>query len=148
VQAAPDILSRLTEVLALTAVKDSIIPSPHRIRAMEIVNRFNENEFELWKAGVRKGVENNSWSDLIAHRTYVSNSRTMRSPFIMATKLRNPKMRNVALGVPVLNLLPEDILCTWVQVGYRTYTYRFGTAFPCFYFSDSLLIFGCVDKQL
>ena len=64
-----DVLMYLTEELASTDMKGSVIVSPNLDGADEFVNRFEKEVFEEWKVGVREGVENNDWTRLIAHRT-------------------------------------------------------------------------------
>jgi hypothetical protein len=72
-----DVLLYLTPCLANTDMKDRIIASPAVAGAVAIVKSFNGHELEQWKAGVRSGVENNDWTDLAMHRTYISDYRML-----------------------------------------------------------------------
>ena len=96
------IFTYFTEVLGRIAVKSSIIACPTPQRAMEILKGFNEKESKSWAAGVRSGVLEGDWDDLIQLRMYFLDSQTIKLPLIVTTaKLRIPKMRKVALGVPI-----------------------------------------------
>jgi hypothetical protein len=91
-----DVLAYLAEQFEATDMKDTVIARPNPKRAADIVNGFNEDELEQWKAGVRNGVENNDWTDLIMHRTCVSDCRMVGSRSIVtAAKRQKPKMLNV-----------------------------------------------------
>jgi hypothetical protein len=74
-----DVLMHLTEALASTSMKHSVIASPNPERANDIVKSFNEDELEQWKVGVRNGVDRNDWTDLLVHRTYISDYQIIRS---------------------------------------------------------------------
>jgi hypothetical protein len=67
-----DILMYLTSELASTNMKGSVIAGVDPRRADDIVQSFNEDQLEQWKVGVRNGVKNNDWIDLLARRTYFS----------------------------------------------------------------------------
>lgn len=45
------------------------ITSLNERRVEELVQNFNKDVFEQWKAGVQDGVKKNDWADLTAHRT-------------------------------------------------------------------------------
>jgi hypothetical protein len=92
-----DVLIYLVQELASTSMKHSVIASPNAERANDIVKSFNEDELEQWKVGVRNGIERNDWTDLLVHRTYISDYQIIPSHLIVITaKLRIPKTPNVA----------------------------------------------------
>jgi hypothetical protein len=62
----------LTTELASTDVKHGVIASPNVGGARKIVMGFNNDELGQWKTGVRRGEDMNDWTDLITHRTYIS----------------------------------------------------------------------------
>jgi len=35
-----------------------------------LVSTFNDKELKDWEDGVRKGIKENNWADLIAHRKF------------------------------------------------------------------------------
>jgi hypothetical protein len=95
-----EVLLYLMSALQTTDAKSSVIATP--IDTEAIVKSFNEKESGEWEVGVRHGVETNDWTSLITHRTYISDYRMPGSHLIATTgKLRKPKVRNVALGVPI-----------------------------------------------
>jgi hypothetical protein len=63
-----DILIYLTHALAITGMNGNVI-EPLPLRLEQIAKSFNTEEMKEWKEGVRKGVEENDWEDLIFHRT-------------------------------------------------------------------------------
>jgi hypothetical protein len=65
------VLVILAEELATSKMKDSFIASLSHSGADDIVNGLDNKGLEELKAGVRDGMENNDWSALIAHRTYI-----------------------------------------------------------------------------
>jgi hypothetical protein len=66
------VLGELVSELTKTELKNDIIAAPSSSEKFDIVRGFNEKEVEQWKVGVRNGVENDDWSTLIMHRTYIS----------------------------------------------------------------------------
>jgi hypothetical protein len=70
-----DILMYLTDALAATDLKGSVIAPRISSQADEIVKGFTEKEEQEWKDGVRKGVKEGDWADLIAHRTSILHLR-------------------------------------------------------------------------
>jgi hypothetical protein len=97
-----DVLQHLTSALEATEAKSSVISPPNLPDAKAIVNSFKEKELEEWKVGVLHGVQTNDWAGLITHRTYILDYCMVGSRLIATTaKLRKPKVRNVALGVPI-----------------------------------------------
>jgi hypothetical protein len=60
--------------LPTTDIKGSVIVAATRPQADELVRGLDDDEVKEWKDGVQKGVMNNNWADLIAHRTYHSAS--------------------------------------------------------------------------
>ncbi|KAK2464549.1 hypothetical protein APHAL10511_003407 [Amanita phalloides] len=81
---AAQILMLLTEELGKTDLKGSVIPSMSRANAENIIANFNARELKEWKVGVRNGVQENNWDNLIKH-----------------PKLKRSGVLNVALGVPI-----------------------------------------------
>ena len=70
--------------------------------AERLVKRFKKAEFEQWKAGVRTGVERKDWSDLIAHRMYISDYWGVISHLILTTAiLQRPEIPDSPSGVPI-----------------------------------------------
>jgi hypothetical protein len=66
-----NILVILVEELAASKMKDTFIASLTHSGANVIVNSLDDKGLEELKAGVQDGVENNDWSTLIAHCTYI-----------------------------------------------------------------------------
>ena len=66
------ILIYLTRELSETDLKESIITSPSLGSAETLVSCFKDTELEEWKAGIKKGMNDDDWSDLITHRMYIS----------------------------------------------------------------------------
>ena len=62
------ILMCLTLELASTNIKDDIITSPNIKDAQNIIQCFTEEERKQWDVGVRNGIQNNDWNELILHR--------------------------------------------------------------------------------
>lgn len=67
-----DIVVDLTSQLAAAHTGDFTIINQTVESAERLVKSFKTAEFEEWKVGVRTGVESKDWSDIITHRTYVS----------------------------------------------------------------------------
>jgi hypothetical protein len=67
-----DVLMSLTLRLATTDLKTSIIPPQDLDGSDNIVKGFNNDDLREWKDGVQKGVKEDDWTDLIAHRMYHS----------------------------------------------------------------------------
>ena len=67
----PIILQVLAQELQQTAQKNSFIPPPSILDAVDIVKEFSLEEMEQWESGVENGYKNNDWYDLITHRTYI-----------------------------------------------------------------------------
>jgi hypothetical protein len=116
-----DVLMYLTEALASTSMKHSVIASPNPECAKDIAKSFNEDELEQWKVGVWNGVDRNDWTDLLVHRTYISDYQIIRSHLIVTTaKLRIPKTPNIASmfelsreqeeGTPIRKITPFSSL--------------------------------------
>ncbi|KAF8324798.1 hypothetical protein F5887DRAFT_1022029 [Amanita rubescens] len=60
-----DVLGRLTLELASTDMKNKVIANLTFDHADKIVKSFDEDQLEAWKVGVRKGVKENDWTNLI-----------------------------------------------------------------------------------
>lgn len=45
-----------------------ILPPQTEAQSIVITNNFSENELREWKDGVRKGLEEGDWTDLVIHR--------------------------------------------------------------------------------
>ncbi|KAF8337861.1 hypothetical protein F5887DRAFT_1284949 [Amanita rubescens] len=58
----PLVFIQLTRELAVTDMKDSVIPDPSLNYAYEMVRGLNEDELKVWKDSVKK----NNWIDLLA----------------------------------------------------------------------------------
>jgi hypothetical protein len=67
-----NILVALTGVLSTTDAKDTILAEPTVSQAKSLVQRFDSKELKEWEAGLRKGVNERDWTDLITHRMYHS----------------------------------------------------------------------------
>ena len=71
----PAVISSILLILALqlqdTAQRNSFIPPPSPLEALDIVMEFSDEEKEQWGLGVQNGINNNDWSDLIRHREYI-----------------------------------------------------------------------------
>ncbi|KAF8339317.1 hypothetical protein F5887DRAFT_1232790 [Amanita rubescens] len=61
-----DVLRDLTENLASTDMRDSVITKLTFEGADDIVKSFNEDQLEAWKVGVRNSVKSKDWTDLVA----------------------------------------------------------------------------------
>ncbi len=66
-----DVLLFLTDQLAATDLKGSVIPAQTPNKANEMVMGFDNDEFKEWKGGVQKGVKENDWADLISRCKYL-----------------------------------------------------------------------------
>jgi hypothetical protein len=85
-----DVLRHITHELARTDMQDRIITvGLDRVTdANGIVEASSKDHLEQWKAGVRNGVENGDWSDVIEHRAY--DYQIVRSRLIVTTaRLQN-----------------------------------------------------------
>jgi hypothetical protein len=51
--------------------KATFIAPLSRAEARELVQSMNDSEFEEWKNGVQKGVNEGDWANLAAHRTCI-----------------------------------------------------------------------------
>ena len=94
------VLRFLVAELALTDMKENII-SWNNATAASHLKSFTESELDLWRKGVKNGIENNDWGDLIAHRKYILDSQTRTSclsilGILLAAKLHIMKMPDVA----------------------------------------------------
>ena len=85
------VLMYLTDELAKTDMQGRVIVSPGPGPAGAIVAGFSKDDLEQWKAGVRNGMENGDWSDVIEHRAY--DYWVVGSCLIVTTaKLKNPNV--------------------------------------------------------
>jgi len=91
-----------------------------------LVESFDEDKLEKWKAGVRSSVGNNDWSGAIPYRTCSSDCRIMGSRSNVTTvKLQNPKIMipDVALGVAIeqsmLHFLP--FYCAMMLISHSSF---------------------------
>jgi len=66
-----NIFEILTLLLHNTDLKDRIIDPTNISVVNQIVKGFNEEVLQEWKLGAKKGVAGD-WSELIAHRMYIS----------------------------------------------------------------------------
>lgn len=108
-----DVLIRITRELAVTSMKDSVI-SPKHEQADDIVKNFNDGELEEWKVAVRKGVEENDWTDLIGHRMYILDHRMVGSYSIITTaKLKKTRP---TLGVPIKQRMAHFFLSCFTVI--------------------------------
>ncbi len=97
-----DVLMNITQELAATGIRGSVIACPSMRRANEIVESFNKDELEEWKAAVQNGVEKGDWTDLIEHRMYILDYHIVGSCIIVTlAKLKNTLPPNESLGVPI-----------------------------------------------
>ena len=64
-----DVFEFLVDELSRTALRDNVITPLFRADVLKLVEGFSDKDIEFWKAGIRKGVEENNWVDLIMHRT-------------------------------------------------------------------------------
>jgi hypothetical protein len=63
-----EVMVRLTEALDETDLKEIVIPPKELSQACALVSNFNDKELKDWEDGVRKGIKEKNWGDLIAHR--------------------------------------------------------------------------------
>jgi hypothetical protein len=73
------ILFYLTDCLAATDLKDSVITNMNRSSARTFVKSLDNDMLEKWKAGVRSGVGEKDWSVLIPYRTCSSDCQMIGS---------------------------------------------------------------------
>jgi hypothetical protein len=96
------ILFHLTDCLATTDLKDSIVPTMDKRSTGTFVKNFDKDMLEKWKAGVRNSMGTNDWSDLIPYRTCSSDCRIIGSHSNVTTvKLQNPKIMIPDAGITV-----------------------------------------------
>ena len=93
---SPLVLMLLTSELACTNMGETVISIPNLHGALALLKTFTQNELDQWKNGMRNGVENDDWTDLIMHRKYISDSQISHL-IILAAKLQIAKMPDVAL---------------------------------------------------
>jgi len=93
---SPYVLILLTSELASTNMGETFISSPNLDGALAVLKTFTQNELDQWENGIRNGVENNDWNDLIMHRKYISDSQISHL-ILLAAKLQIAKMPGVAL---------------------------------------------------
>ena len=72
---SPLVLMLLTSELACTNMGETVISIPNLHGAIALLKTFTQNELDQWKNGMRNGVENDDWTDLIMHRKYISDSQ-------------------------------------------------------------------------
>jgi hypothetical protein len=65
-----DVLSALTTFLDDTDLKGKVVAPLTNGQANKIVKALSDKELEDLKNGLKKGVEENNWMDLIGHRTF------------------------------------------------------------------------------
>ena len=65
-----NVLLNLTASLATTELKASVISIPTSDEATKIVESFDDDVLQEWKNGVKKGVNEQDWEDLIHHGAY------------------------------------------------------------------------------
>ena len=98
-------------------MKDSVIANLTLGYADDMVKSFNEDKLEQWKVGMRNGVKNNDWVDLLARRMYILDYQIIRSYLIVTpAALKIPEMPNITptfelshqqeKGTPIQNLPP------------------------------------------
>jgi hypothetical protein len=64
------VLMHLTSELASTNMGGTVIPSPNFQSALTLLKTFTQTELSQWENGIRNGIDNNDWNDLIMHRKY------------------------------------------------------------------------------
>jgi hypothetical protein len=67
-----NVLTDLTQELASTDMRDSVIANLTREHANDIVKSFNKDRLEEWKVGLRNCVKSKDWTDLVLRRMYIS----------------------------------------------------------------------------
>ena len=93
---SPLVLMLLTSELACTNMGETVISIPNLHGALALLKTVTQNELDQWKNGMRNGVENDDWTDLIMHHKYISDSQISHL-IILAAKLQIAKMPDVAL---------------------------------------------------
>ena len=68
------IIWNLVAGLSNTNMKGSLISCPNLNSAASLFESFTVSEWDLWRDGIRNGVDNDDWSDFIMHRKYISDS--------------------------------------------------------------------------
>lgn len=63
------ILVSLTEALSSTDAKSTVLAPVTKPQARNFFHGFNPQELKEWMDGMREGMDNCDWADLIAHRT-------------------------------------------------------------------------------
>jgi len=96
------VLVVLTSKLASSTEKNKVIGPLTYQEAEDMVLGFNEEQLNKWKEATWRGVEKNEWTELINLRTCLSECPLVCSCLRNVTaKLKNPKLPNVAQGVPI-----------------------------------------------
>jgi hypothetical protein len=96
------VLLVLTTILATTSLKRKVIGPLGLGEAEAMVSGFNGEQRKKWKDAMQKGVETDEWADLIQLGMYPPD-HPIFCPFLnnIKAKLKNPKVRKVAQGVPI-----------------------------------------------
>lgn len=93
-----DILREVLEFISATEVKNSFI----KISEMDkMLGSLDNNGLEELSTMVQECMKNEDWKALIVHRTYIWITTAGSRLIATTAKLRNPKVPNVALGVPI-----------------------------------------------
>jgi hypothetical protein len=87
-----NVLQYITIELAMTSVRDRVIPELSILRAHAMVNGFSKDELERWKAGVRKCVESSDWRDMIDDCTYDYHQIVASCLIVTTAKLKIPNV--------------------------------------------------------
>lgn len=64
------VLVVITQLLSRTDLKDNVLPGLDGNAAASVLAGFTADEIIQFKDGLRKGVVDKNWEDLVAHRTF------------------------------------------------------------------------------